>query len=177
MDSDEQLKTARRRIAKTREELNNTTLRQRLTSQWQNRHWTLHQTYRGPTDKHQHLLHSSCHTIHTKRAIPFNLALRLRRICSTNETFTLRTNELIDYLHKRGYNRYFLQREIQRVNNITRTEALTPLNTSTLDKPERVPFVITYNSVLRSISSIIRKHFHILISSPVAITSLKLHPL
>ena len=87
------------------------------------------------------------------------LALRQRRICSTNETFTLRTNELIDYLYKRGYNRYFLQREIQRVNSITRTETLTPHDTSTLDKLERVPFVITYNpAALRSISSIIRKH-------------------
>ena len=73
--------------------------------------------YTKPTDKHQYLLHSSCHPIQTKRAIPFSLALRLRRICSTNETFTLRTNELIDYLYKRGYKRYFLQREIQRVNN------------------------------------------------------------
>ena len=34
-----------------------------------------------------------------------------------------------------------------------------------------------YNPTLPFISSIIRKHFHILISSPVAITSLKLHPL
>ena len=55
--------------------------------------------YTKPTDKHQYLLHSSCHPIHTKRAIPFSLALRLRRICSTNETFTLRTDELIDYLY------------------------------------------------------------------------------
>ena len=39
-------------------------------------------------------------------------------------------------------------------------------DTSTLDKPERVPFVITHSPALRSISSIIRKHFHILISSP-----------
>ena len=29
------------------------------------------------------------------------------------KTFTLRTNELIYYLYKRGYNRHFLQREIQ----------------------------------------------------------------
>ena len=89
----------------------------------------------------------SCHPIHIKRAIPFSLALRLHRICSTNETFTLRTNELIDYLYKRGYNRYFLQREKQRVKKITRTEALTPHDTSTLDKPER-GFVITYNPAL-----------------------------
>ena len=134
--------------------------------------------YTKPTDKHQYLLHSSCHPIHTKRAIPFSLALRLHHICSTNETFTLRTDELIEYLHKRGYNRCFLQGEIQRVNNITRTEALTPLDTSTraLDKPERVPFVITYNPA-RSISSIIRKHFHILISSPRCYNVFKAAPI
>ena len=110
--------------------------------------------------------------------IPFSLPLRLRRICSTNETFTLRTNELIDYLYIRGYNRYFLQREIQRVNNITRTEALLPHDTSILDKQERVPFVITYNpATLRSISSIIRKHFHILISSPRCYNVLKAVPI
>ena len=101
-----------------------------------------------------------------ERAISFSLALRIRRICSTNETFTLRTNEIIYYLYKSRYNLYFLQREIQRVNNIPRTEALTPHDTCTLDKPESVPFVFTYNPILGFISSIIRKHFHILISSP-----------
>ena len=122
--------------------------------------------YTKPTDKHQYLLHSSCHPVHTKRAIPFSLALRLRRICSTDETFTLRTNELATYLNKRGYNRSFLKHEIQRVHNITRTEALTPKDNTALDQQGRVPFVITYNPAIRSISSIIRKHFYILSTSP-----------
>ena len=56
-------------------------------------------------------------------------------------------------------------------NNITRTEALTPHDTSTLDKTERVPFVITYTPALRSISSITAKHFHILISAQPALRS------
>ena len=43
-----------------------------------------------PTDKHQHLLSSSCLPRHTKKAIPFSLALRLRRICSTDAKFALR---------------------------------------------------------------------------------------
>ena len=75
-----------------------------------------------PTDKHQYLLQSSCHPKHTKRAIPFSLALRLRRICSSDDTFTLRTNELKTYLNKRGYNLSFLNQEIGRVNDITRSD-------------------------------------------------------
>ena len=93
------------------------------------------------TNINTYYIRQSCHPMHIKRAIPFSLAPRLRRICSTNETFTLRTNGLIDYLYKLGYNRaLFPSTEIQRVNNITRAEALTPHDTSILDKPERVPF-------------------------------------
>ncbi|KAL9972935.1 hypothetical protein ACROYT_G019335 [Oculina patagonica] len=118
--------------------------------------------YTKPTDKHQYLLHSSCHPTHTKRAIPFSLALRLRRICSSDETFKQRTNELQSYLNKRGYNLTFLKQEIHRVHNITRTEALTPKASFTTYQPQRVPLVITYNPALRHVSSIIHKHFNIL---------------
>ena len=51
-----------------------------------------------PTDKHQHLLNSSCHPHHTKKAIPFSLALRLHRICSTEAKFKHRINELLSYV-------------------------------------------------------------------------------
>ena len=43
-----------------------------------------------PTDKHQYLLKTSCQPNHTKKAIPFSLFLRIRRICSTD---TFLTNE------------------------------------------------------------------------------------
>ena len=126
--------------------------------------------YTKPTDKHQYLLHSSCHPKQTKRAIPFSLALTLRRICSTDETFTFRANELMTYLHKRGYNRYFRRQEITRAKNITRNEALLPKSatTTTSEKPECVLFILTYNPALRSTSSIIRKlqYFNLIPSSP-----------
>ena len=69
--------------------------------------------------------------------------------------------------------------KVQRVNNIIRTEALMPHDTSTLDKTGRVPFVITYNTALCSISSIIRKHvhFHIFISSPRCYNLFKAAPI
>ena len=49
--------------------------------------------YTKPTDKHQHLLYSSCHPLHTKKAIPFSLA-RLLVIHGTTEHGTAeRRNE------------------------------------------------------------------------------------
>ena len=52
--------------------------------------------YTKPTDKHQHLLFSSCHPLHTKKSHIISLALRLRRICSTYETFKTRATSLLN---------------------------------------------------------------------------------
>ena len=83
--------------------------------------------YTKPTDKHQYLLVSSCHPQHTKRAIPFSLALRLRRICSNPDNYKLRTNELIDYLANRGYDKTFLR---PKYNELPTFFALTHLQTN-----------------------------------------------
>ena len=63
-----------------------------------------------PTDKHQYLLKASCHPTHTKRTIPFSLALRLGRICSTDVFFNKRCREVINVLKLRDYSRRFLKR-------------------------------------------------------------------
>ena len=115
-----------------------------------------------PTDKHQHLLSSSCHPQHTNKAIPFSLALRLRLICSTDVKFKLRINELNTYLLARGYNNIFLEEQFVRAANISRTNAL---QTNPKDSNDVVPFVVTYNPALPLISNILRKHFYILHSS------------
>ena len=115
-----------------------------------------------PTDKHQYLIDWSCHPQHTKRAIPFSLALRLRRICSNPDNYKLRTNELIDCLANRGYNKTFLKTQIQRASDIIRTDALTNKpNTQT----ETTPLVITYNPALPKLAHIIHKHSNLFHSS------------
>ena len=118
--------------------------------------------YTKPTDKHQHLLSSSCHPQHTKTSIPFSLALRIRRICSTNATFQFRINELKTYLLARGYRNTFLDSQFLRAYNISRTDAL---QTNRHDSINRIPFVVTYNPALPHFSNILRKHFNILLSS------------
>ena len=54
-----------------------------------------------PTDKHQYLLKSSCHPNHRERTIPFSLALRLRRMCTTDTFFDQRCKELIPSSQKK----------------------------------------------------------------------------
>ena len=127
--------------------------------------------YTKPTDKH--LLSSSCHPQHTKKAIPFSLALRIRRISSTDTNFTLHLNELRTYLLAQGYGNTFLDSQFKRATNNSRTEAL---HTNCHHSIDRLLFVVTYNPSLPHISNILRKHFHILLSSKRCREVLSTHP-
>ena len=49
-----------------------------------------------PTDTHQYLHAGSCHVYHSKKSIPYNHALN--RICSNNQLFDKRCNELEGWL-------------------------------------------------------------------------------
>ena len=116
--------------------------------------------YTKPAAEHQYLLRSSCHPLHTKRAFSFSLALRIQSVCSSNETFKLRCNELTQaqYLNRRGYNLSLLKQEIQRVHAFTKTH--------TRNSPTRIPLVVGCHPAIRSISSIFHQvatHLHYLI--------------
>ena len=47
-----------------------------------------------PTDTYQFLDPTSCHPYHCKKGIPYSQALRLKRICSDDETFDISCNDL-----------------------------------------------------------------------------------
>ena len=98
--------------------------------------------YVKPTDTHQYLLPSSAHPKHVKNSIPYSLALRLRRICSDNTTFTNRTNELLTYLTNRGYRRKHVRNEIRKASRVTRQDSLA---TKQKQPNNRTPFVVTYH--------------------------------
>ena len=121
--------------------------------------------YCKPTDKHQYLLHSSSHRYHTKKAIPYSLALRLRRICSKGEFFEHRSAELLSYLTKRGYKDRFVKEKILRAKQIPRSETLQEHNHDKDKSNTPVPFTITYNPALPNIQEIIHRKQPILNST------------
>ena len=103
------------------------------------------------TDEHQYLLLSSC--IYTLNE-HFHSA-RIRRICSSNETFKMRCNELT-------------QRTEVGTVSVSSTMTMctcyhTPAHAS--DSPAHIPLVVGYHPAFRSISSIFHELIHLFLSS------------
>ena len=48
--------------------------------------------YHKPTDAHQYLYFRSCHPPHVKKGIPHGQALRLKRICDSEDKFEKKIN-------------------------------------------------------------------------------------
>ena len=67
-----------------------------------------------PTDTHQFLDPSSSHFYHCNKGIPYCQALRLNRICSDNDSFDKRFNDLEGWLMERGYNEKMIRKQILR---------------------------------------------------------------
>ena len=60
--------------------------------------------YSKPTDKLQYLSPQSCHPKHCTNSIPYSQALRLKRICSNDQTTKTRLGDLKCHQKKRGHN-------------------------------------------------------------------------
>ena len=87
-----------------------------------------------PTDTHQYLHKKACHPWHTKEAIPYGQALRLRRICSEDRQFQERVGELARWLRDRGYEESLANEQIDRVRRLDRETLLANSGNRTNDQ-------------------------------------------
>ena len=119
--------------------------------------------YCKSTDKHQYLYHTSCHPKYTKTSLPYCLALRLRRICSSGNLFQQRTNEMLHHVIQRRYKKRCIHDAIKKASLVTREE---PHADKTKPKSlQRVPFVVAYNPMLPNIPKILHEAHPILDAS------------
>ena len=82
--------------------------------------------YSKPTDNHIYLLRNSAHPAHYSKAIPYGVANRVRRNCSTSEAFEMRSLEYQSYLINRGYNPSQVKQQFEKVKSIPRENLLVP---------------------------------------------------
>ena len=71
------------------------------------------------TDTHQYFLSSSCHPNNIKKSISYSLiALRIHRICSTDDNFKQRTHEFLEFLCQWGHKRDYVKAQINKAFNV-----------------------------------------------------------
>ena len=80
--------------------------------------------YCKPTDTHQYLHYGSCHPRHVKKGIPYGQALRIKRICSTEESYRDRLRDLRSNFIKRGFKENLVDSEFDRARAKTRESLL-----------------------------------------------------
>ena len=95
-----------------------------------------------PTDSHSYLLYSSSHPSHVKNSIPYSQFLRLRRLCSEDSDFSLKSEEMCEFFGKRGYPAPVVEAGHHRAQQIDRQSAL---QTSQKENNNRIPFNLTFH--------------------------------
>ena len=113
--------------------------------------------YKKETDRNQYLLPSSCHPKNTTKSIPFSLALRVVRVCSTPKTRDIILRELKYSLMERGYNEEMLEASIEKARSIPRDRALKKAKPK--NKAHRTVFAVPFDPRLPAISSTMARHW------------------
>ena len=118
--------------------------------------------YVKPTDSHQYLDASSCHVHHSIRSIPYSQALRLNRICSTQDAFDNRCNDLEEWLLKRGYNSDLVRKQILKARQQKRDDLLST-NRQVNRKNSVITLNITYHPAFAHLGKVLKK-IHMLLT-------------
>ena len=113
-----------------------------------------------PCAKIQYLLPTSGHPNSIFSNIPYSLMYRLKRICSQEEGFDRRIEELKGHLLNRGYNHHIIKSAKAKIDLVTREEALKRV---VREPNKRKCFVTEYHPSLPSMGKILRKHWAVMV--------------
>lgn len=115
-----------------------------------------------PTSTHAFLHFESSHHPKTKESIPFSQLLRLRRLCSDEDDFRSKCEEMIVFFKDRGYPNHVLDKALDRVNMVGRKDALI---TNVKGSTERPILAITYHPQNIRLRNVILANWNILTNS------------
>jgi hypothetical protein len=116
--------------------------------------------YSKPTDSHLYLHATSCHKKASIEGIQKGVALRLRRICSREEDYELKSKEYSAYLVGRGHDPKVVRKNFAEVGKIPRDVARAKRNRDS--SKNRIIFSTQFAPHGPDIGRIIRKHQYLL---------------
>ena len=113
-----------------------------------------------PTDKHLYLHSRSDHPSTTKKAIPYGLGVRARRICSNEQAYQEERQAIKKRLVKRGYRESDIEKSLKAVDTKDRKTLLQYRTNKKVN--DRVPLVLTYHRNLPNIQHIVHNRLSVL---------------
>ena len=125
--------------------------------------------YAKPTNTFTYVNPNTCYPKRNIENIPFGVALRLRRICDTDDKFNDRSEEYSNYFIARGYKPSKVDQHFNKAKNISRQEARTRKPKQTTDIQNAL--ITNYNPALPNIHKIINNNLHILQTDPAMRTT------
>ncbi|XP_078506116.1 uncharacterized protein LOC144763946 [Lissotriton helveticus] len=122
-------------------------------------------THRKATACNSILHYESAHPRHVIENIPYGEMIRMRRNCSTDDSFQHSIQETEKSFLERGYPKKTLEKANKKVQNVSRTSTLTPKSRpSNTSRP--LSFTTQYSDQSSTIFNIIRKHWHLIADIP-----------
>ena len=117
--------------------------------------------YVKPTDICALLHQESFHPNSCKQSVIYSQALRYRRVITDDDKLIEQLNKLRDNLLKRGHNITDINKQFNKVIQLTQQNLLhRPKKTNT--SQNIIPFVIPYDETNKLIGPILQKHWHII---------------
>ena len=108
------------------------------------------------------ILSSSYHPLYCKKGIRYSQALIFNRICSNNDRFDKRCNDLEKYLLERDYSEKMVCKGILQARTIPTDALLEKVNNQ--EKHNKITFNVTYHLVFRGVRKILEE-LHVIIAS------------
>jgi hypothetical protein len=119
--------------------------------------------FHKPTDAPQYLHFKSAHPSHTKRSVPYSLALRSVRAHTSEEEAKKDLGTLQNQFLSRGYPKNLINNAIQKALAHGRVNGRAPQTSNFSLTPN---LITTYHAGQPNFSKIFRKHYHIIESDP-----------
>ena len=110
-----------------------------------------------PTDTHSYLMYTSCHPPACKNAIPFSQFLRLRRLCSCDDDYRTKAQEMRAFFLARDYPPSVVDKALKKVSKINRD---TLLHQNPRSPEHKIPLVLTYHHTVSQIPYVVHKNWH-----------------
>ena len=131
--------------------------------------------YRKPCYRNSLLRSDSFHPTPLKNSLPISQFYRVRRICSTDESFETQSETLKSMFVSRGYRQDIVEKAATKVCKKTQEDCLkSAKNKTTSTQP--ILCVTQYSPLGKDFEKIIKKHWHVLSSDPTLDKTFQIPP-